>query len=98
MVGLAGDFDAVVPRLGGGMVEPLHAIYSKSCLDKMKRRLERNQLGVHSFLKTVRVRYVEREESQRFDPQLLSFFNINYQSDLDRAIALAAENRLGQGK
>ena len=98
MVGLAGDFDAVVPRLGGGMVEPLHAIYSKSCLDKMKRRLERNQLRVHSFLKTVRVRYVEREESQRFDPQLLSFFNINYQSDLDRAIALAAENRLSQGK
>ena len=75
------------------MVEPLHALYSKSCLDKMERWLERNQLGLYSFLKTVRVRYVEREEIQRFDPQLLSFFNINYQSDLEKAITLAAENR-----
>jgi len=93
MIEQCGDFDAVVPRLGEGMAEPLHAIYSKSCLEKMKRWLEHNQLGVHSFLKTVRVRYVEREESQRFDPQLLSFFNINYQSDLDQAIALVEENR-----
>ena len=93
MVELAGDFDAVVPRLGEGMVEPLHAIYAKSCLDKMKMRLERNQLGVHSFLNVVRVRYVERAECERLDPQLLSFFNINYQSDLDRAMALMAEDK-----
>jgi len=93
MVELSGDFDAVVPRLGEEMAEPLHAIYSRSCLKEMKSRLELNQLGVHSFLKILRVRYVEREESQRFDPQLLSFFNVNHQSDLDRAITLAAESR-----
>ncbi len=91
MIELSSGFDAVVPRLGERMVEPLHAIYSKSCLGNMKTRLERNQLGVHSFLKTVRVRYVEKAECQRFDPQFLSFFNINYQSDLDKAIALASE-------
>ncbi len=91
MVELFGDFDAVVPRLEAGRMEPLHAIYSKSCLDNMKKRLERNQLGVDSFLSTVRVSYVERAECQRLDPQLLSFFNINYQSDLDQAIALAAK-------
>ncbi|MFC1943645.1 molybdenum cofactor guanylyltransferase [Chloroflexota bacterium] len=93
MVELCGDFDAVVPRLGEGMVEPLHAIYSKSCLDIMKTQLERNQLGVNPFLNTVRVRYVERAECQRLDPQLLSFFNINYQSDLDQAIALATKGK-----
>ena len=93
MVGLSGDSDAVAPRSEGGIAEPLHAIYSKSCLDKMKTRLEHNQLGVHSFLNTVHVRYVEQAETQRLDPQLLSFFNINYQSDLDRAIALAAKDR-----
>ena len=94
MIELSGDFDAVVPRLGKGMgVESLHAIYSKSCLDSMKTQLERNQLEVNSFLNTVRVRYVEQAECQRLDPQLLSFFNINCQSDLDWAIALAAENR-----
>ncbi len=93
MVELASDSDAVVPRLGEGMVEPLHAIYSRNCLDSIKTQLERNQLGVNSFLNTVGVRYLEREECQRLDPQLLSFFNINYQSDLDRAISLAVENR-----
>ncbi len=91
MLGLSRGFDAVVPRLEEGMIEPLHAIYSKSCLGNMETQLESSKLGVNSFLKTVRVRYVERAESQRLDPHLLSFFNINYQSDLDRAIALAAK-------
>ncbi|MFC2025052.1 molybdenum cofactor guanylyltransferase [Chloroflexota bacterium] len=93
MIELCGDFDAVVPRLGERMVEPLHAVYSKSCLDNMKAQLECNQLGVNSFLNTIRVRYVERAECQRFDPQLLSFVNINYPSDLDKAIALAKDGR-----
>ncbi len=93
MIQLSQGFDAVVPRLGAGKVEPLHAVYSKGCLDNMKTQLEHNQLRVAHFLNTVRVRYVERAECQRLDPQLLTFFNINCQSDLDRAITLAAENR-----
>jgi molybdopterin-guanine dinucleotide biosynthesis protein A len=88
MLRLSRDFDAVVPRLEEGMIEPLHAIYSRNCLDVMKKQLEHNQLKVHSFLNKVRVKYVERVEMQKLDPQLLSLFNINYQSDLDRAIAL----------
>ncbi len=93
MIELSRDFDVVVPRLGEEMVEPLHAIYSKNCLGNMKTQLERKQLRVNSFFNSVRVRYVERAECQKLDPQLLSFFNINYQSDLDRAIALTKEGR-----
>mgnify|MGYP001230458346 CR=1 FL=1 len=88
MIELPVDFDAVVPRLEKEMIETLHAVYFKSCLDKMKTQLEHNELGVNSFLNTVRVRYVERAECQRLDPQLLAFFNINYQSDLDQAITI----------
>ncbi len=93
MIELSPGFDAVVPRLGEGRVEPLHAIYSKSCLDNMKIQLEHNHLQISHSLTMLRVRYIERAECQKFDPQLLSFFNINNQSDLDRAITLAAENR-----
>jgi molybdopterin-guanine dinucleotide biosynthesis protein A len=93
MLGLSRDYDAVVPRLEEGMIEPLHSIYSRGCLDNMQKRLESNELKVHSFLKTVRVRYIEREESQKLDPELLSFFNINHQSDIERAISLAKKNR-----
>lgn len=88
MLGLSTDYDAVVPRLNDGMIEPLHAIYSKSCLEEMKERLESDHLKVHRFLDTMRVRYVERAECQEHDPKLLSFFNINYQEDLDLAIEL----------
>ncbi len=93
MVELSRGFDAVVPRLDKGMVEPLQALYAKSCLDKMKTQLENNHLEVYSLLSAFRVRYVEREECQRFDPPLLSFLNINNQSDLDRAISLAAKDK-----
>ena len=92
MTELAVNCDAVVPRLSDGTMEPLHAIYSKACLGEMERRLDSDQLGIDAFLKTIRVRYVERDECQRYDPQLLSFTNLNYQSDLERAIMLASED------
>ncbi len=94
MVERASDFDVVIPRLDEGMVESLHAVYSKGCIVSIRRQLELNQLGVHSLLSKVRVKYIEREECQKLDPQLLSFFNINCQSDLDRANALARENEI----
>ncbi len=93
MIELSQGFDAVVPRLEEGKVEPLHAVYSKGCLDNMKTQLEHDKLSIIQFLDTVRVRYVEQAECQRLDPQLLTFFNINYRSDLNRALTLAAENR-----
>ena len=88
MVKLSPGFDAVVPRLEEDKLEPLHAIYSKSCLDKMRTWLERDQLMVNRFLGIMHVRYVEQAECQRLDPQLLTFFNVNCQADLDRASRL----------
>jgi molybdopterin-guanine dinucleotide biosynthesis protein A len=93
MIGLAQDFDVVVPRVEEGKVEPLHAIYSRSCLDSMKELLGQNHLKVSRIFNTVRVRYVGRVDCQRFDPQLLSFFNVNRPSDLKRALGLAVEEK-----
>lgn len=92
MVGLSPEVDVVVPKLENGMVEPLHAIYSRSCLSKMKELLDSHQLGVAPFLDSVRVKYVQPGESRKLDPELLSFFNINYPSDLHRAIALDSKD------
>jgi molybdopterin-guanine dinucleotide biosynthesis protein A len=39
----------------------------------------------------VRVRYIEEDEIDSFDPEHLSFFNVNTQDDLDKARRLAAE-------
>jgi molybdopterin-guanine dinucleotide biosynthesis protein A len=98
MTELADGFDAVVPRLSDDTMEPLHAIYSKSCLSEMKRRLDCDRLGVDAFIKTVRVRYVERAECERFDPQLRSFLNLNYESDLEYAVSLEAETGHREGR
>ena len=41
----------------------------------------------------VKVRYVEEDEINSFDPEHLSFFNINSQTELDKARKLAAEKK-----
>jgi molybdopterin-guanine dinucleotide biosynthesis protein A len=94
MLEIAGDYDVVIPRVDGGLIEPLHAVYSRKCLDIMKVFLDNKQLSIRDAIKKLNVRYMQPAESQRFDPRLLSFFNINYQSDLEKAIAIEAETAL----
>ena len=88
MIQLSGDFDLVVPRLGN-MVEPLHAVYSKRCLAPIENLLKQGNLQITELFTLVRVRYVEDEEINRFDPKHLSFFNINTEADLRMARELA---------
>ena len=88
MMGLAPEFDVVVPSLDG-MVEPLHAVYSKGCLASIERLLKQGYLSVSRLFSLVRVRYVEADEIDRFDPKHLSFFNINTEADLKVARKLA---------
>lgn len=89
MAELSLGFDAVIPRKGKGKIEPLHAIYSRNCLTTIKTELEHNHLKIYQALDRLRIRYIERAECQRFDPQLLSFFNTNSPSDLKQATGLA---------
>jgi molybdopterin-guanine dinucleotide biosynthesis protein A len=91
MVEISHGFDAVVPRMENGMIEPLHSVYSRSCLEAMKSRLENNLLSITRFLKEQQVRYIEEAECRRFDPDLLTFFNINDESDLEKATRLVEE-------
>jgi molybdopterin-guanine dinucleotide biosynthesis protein A len=84
MQGFAEAYDVVIPRVGR-FVEALHAVYSKSCLPHIERRLQTGDLQITRFLSDVRVGYVEQEEIEVFDPDHLSFFNINSQADLQEA-------------
>jgi len=88
IVEISSGFDAVVPRLGGGL-EPLHAVYSRGCLPTMEQLLKQGTLSVNQLFGLVRVRYVEAEEIDRFDPEHLSFFNVNDEAHLERARQLA---------
>ena len=93
MIQLSGDFDVVAPRLGD-LVEPLHTVYSKGCLATIESMLKQGNLSVHQLFTRVRVRYVEDEEISQFDPEHLSFFNVNTEADLRMARELAGEGEI----
>jgi len=82
MILLARGHDVVIPRIGG-LPEPLHAIYSKNCLEPIDGLLARGGLKIIDFFSEVRVRWVEEDEVDIFDPQHLSLFNVNTPSDLE---------------
>ena len=88
MLSLRNGFDAVVPELGD-RPEPTHAVYSKACLEPMRRKLDARQLKIAGFFDDVKVNMVPEGVVNRFDPEHLSFFNVNTQEDLDRAVELA---------
>ncbi len=83
-------FDIVVPRTKD-RVEPLCAVYSKNCVAPIRELLQRNELKIVELFPKVRVKYIEEDEIDSFDPEHLSFFNINNQADLEKARRLAGE-------
>jgi molybdopterin-guanine dinucleotide biosynthesis protein A len=77
------DYDVLVPLREEP--EPLHAVYAKRCLEPMRRRLESGRLKITGFFEDVRVRLVDAATLAVYDPEGLSFFNINTPEDLERA-------------
>ena len=81
---LAPEFDVVIPQVKNEL-EPLHAVYSKNCLRVIGEMIEENDLKIRHMLNQVKVRYVEESEVDSFDPDHLSWFNINTPDDLQKA-------------
>ncbi len=81
---LSPSYDVVMPRIGQH-TEALHAVYSQACIPFMEKQLQNGDLRIIHFLPQVRVRYVEQEEIEIFDPEHLSFFNINTEADVEKA-------------
>lgn len=91
------DYDVLVPTTPGesrqqhdGLVyHTLHAIYSRTCIPAIERRLRNGTLQVVRFFDDVVVRVLPREEIVRWDPHMLSFFNANSQETLMQARSMA---------
>ena len=84
-------YDAVVPVVEG-RPEPTHALYSRVCIGPIRERIDADDLKISSFFSDVRVLLVPEQEVRSKDPDLLSFFNINTQEDLDTAMKLAKKS------
>jgi molybdenum cofactor guanylyltransferase len=92
LAGLRAEADVVVPRIRGE-VEPFRAVYARACLGPVAAALQAGKMRMISFYPQVRVRYVDEAELTRFDPQLISFFNVNTPQELERARQMAEEQQ-----
>ena len=88
MIKVADGYDFVLPRVGK-WYEPLHAIYSKNCINPINSILEKGKKVIVELFDYVKVKFIEVKEIDRFDPKHLSFFNINTKEDLEIAKSIA---------
>jgi molybdenum cofactor guanylyltransferase len=92
MAELKNEFDAVVPMPVGEM-EPLHAVYSKGCLPKIRALIESKELAVNKLCQSIGARFLTETEIRPHDPFLRSFLNINRIRELSDAIDLESKFR-----
>lgn len=78
------DYDVVVPKRDEKL-EPLLAVYSKKCIEPIKKSLDNKDLRIVSFFGQVNIRCIKTDIISKYDPEELSFFNINTKEDLDKA-------------
>ncbi len=91
MINAADGFDFILPRIDD-FYEPLHAIYSKNCTAPTKSLLDKGNKVIVELFEYVKVRFIDTEEIDRFDPKHLSFFNVNTLADIERAKDILGES------
>lgn len=89
IISLSPGYDAVIPRLDKQFSEPFRAVYRKSCLEPIKSSIEAGKRRVNSFFDQVDIRFVDGEEIAKFDPDAITFFNVNTPEELVEAERIA---------
>ena len=79
------DWDVVVP-FWQERFQPLHAVYRRSVAPLLHEQLERGELRPIFLYDKVRTRKLNEEEIRRFDPEGLSFLNMNTPADYQEAV------------
>ena len=85
MVGEVGDEDVFVPKTDAGY-EPLHAIYSRTCISAFLSAIGRGKLKVTDVFPFLRVRTF-RPNDLFYENGIPVFTNVNTREDLERAQA-----------
>lgn len=84
---------ASMPVTNGGL-EPLCAVYAKKFLPRVESHAKRNLMKIKQVFGNKRIHPVSEKKIRQADPELISFFNINYPEDLERAKRLAADREI----
>jgi molybdopterin-guanine dinucleotide biosynthesis protein A len=91
LIEVSEGYDFVLPHYDD-LYEPLHAVYSRSCIPAIESLFARHQRAIIELFPYLKVRFVDAAEVEKFDPRHLSFFNINTPEDLERAKEIAGGN------
>ncbi|MFJ7752741.1 molybdenum cofactor guanylyltransferase [Peribacillus muralis] len=82
-------FDAVIPEING-RIQPLFAVYHKSCLPVLAECLMRQELKMSHFLDKLAVKIIKENDFKLYhdDPEYFQhlFFNMNTMEDYQEAI------------
>ncbi|MHB9034948.1 MAG: molybdenum cofactor guanylyltransferase [Anaerolineae bacterium] len=84
MLGRRDACAVVVPSLKIGY-EPLHALYHRSVIPNLAAAIAEGRHRAISFYQGLEICEVKEDEIKRYDPQLISFFNVNTEADLAQA-------------
>jgi molybdopterin-guanine dinucleotide biosynthesis protein A len=77
-----GDHDAAIPSWNKDMLEPLHAVYRKTAL--LGYLEGHDSLSLRQMIWKMSSVFIPVEELRQFDPNLVTFTNINKIEDLER--------------
>jgi molybdopterin-guanine dinucleotide biosynthesis protein A len=82
----ANEYDVIVPRTEDGL-QPLHAVYSKNCLESIKNIIGIGKYKITDFYPLVKTKIIEESEFISLDINLNlmreSFVNINTPGELN---------------
>jgi len=87
MLSVPATADVVLPRDQHGL-QPLCAVYARSCLPELDRRLAQSSLSLVDFVRSVDYRSLEAADYAQFDPEGVLMTNLNTTQDYDRAQAM----------
>ena len=74
-------YDVAVAMTTDGL-QPLHAVYSKNCIQPIQQTLAEGHYKILDFYPLVRIRTIGDAEILRLDPERESFINVNTPEEL----------------
>ncbi len=77
-------YDIVVPFVNG-YTEPLFAFYNRRVLPYVALKVKEGKLKIQKLFEKTKVLYIKEDIIKRFDPELISFININTWDDYKKA-------------
>ncbi|HOP63186.1 MAG TPA: molybdenum cofactor guanylyltransferase [Spirochaetota bacterium] len=78
-------YDIIVPEVNG-RYQPLHSIYSKVCIEAIKRNIEAEDYRMSGFFEGHNIRIVGEEEIGYYDDPFRMFRNINFREDIEGSV------------